>query len=186
MIYIYKIFNDDVSYIGSTKNFKDRMKCHKARCNNENLKEYNLFIYQYIRTHGGWDQFTKEIIHTCDVVDKTEQRMIEQEFIKTNECKLNGKNSYQTIEELKESARLRANKYRKANKDKVREKKKEYREANKEKLKEKKKEYREANKDKIREKKNQKFTCECGGTYTHSNKTAHERSNKHIQFIESK
>ena len=157
---IYKIYNDDMAYIGSSKNFKDRMRYHKSDCYNENRKSYNLFIYQYIRTHGGWDEFTKEIIHTCEVADDTEQRMVEQEFIKNNECKLNCKKSYQTKEERKEQ-------------------KKEWNEKNKEKIQKQKKECNEQNK----ERRNQKTTCECGSIYRKGDKTKHERTNKHKNFI---
>lgn len=100
-----------MAYIGSSKNFKNRMKCHKSNCYNENQKAYNYFIYQYIRQHGGWDAFTKEIIHTCEVADDTEQRKVEQEWIKNNECKLNIYKSYETEEERKE----RKKQYRQAN-----------------------------------------------------------------------
>jgi predicted GIY-YIG superfamily endonuclease len=154
-IYIYKIYNDDMAYIGSTVNFKKRMDCHKSNCNNENLKAYNCFIYQYIRQHGGWDEFTKEIIHTCEVVDKTEQRMVEQEWIKNNQCKLNDRRSYITEEELKEY-----------NKDYY-------------------KKYHETHKEKRNHQKKQKTTCECGVIYTKTNKARHERSKKHIQFMKT-
>lgn len=98
-IYIYKISNNDTSYIGSTKNFTARMACHKSRCNNASDKYYNQFLYQYIRQHGGWDHFNKEIIHESDVSDRVEQRMIEQQFIEKNECKLNQCKSYRSRED---------------------------------------------------------------------------------------
>ena len=41
--------------------------------------------------------------------------------------------------------------------------------------------YNDTNKDEI----NEKFDCECGGKYTHANKSAHIKSNKHLKFIES-
>jgi len=132
------------------------MDSHKSICNNEKSQHYNYFIYQYIRTHGGWDQFTKEIIHECEVADKTEQRMVEQEWIKNNECELNSYRSYRTVRDLKQDKKIWSKKYR------------------------------EANKEKIREKKNQKFTCECGGKYTGDHKARHERTKKHTQFIEAK
>ena len=173
---IYKIYNDDVSYIGSSHRFKKRMNNHKSDCCNEKSSKYNLFIYQYIRQHGGWDAFTKEIIHTCEVADETEQRMVEQEWIKNNECKLNMCRSYQTKEERKEQTKQ----YKKQQKYKEQQKK--YREANEEKIKEYQQEYNQTNKEKLK----QKITCQCGSTYRKSDKTQHERSIKHIQFMESK
>lgn len=151
-IFIYKIYNNEMAYIGSTVNFKKRMERHKSDCNNEKSKAYNLFIYQYIRTHNGWENFKKEIIYECEVKDKTEQRMVEQKFIKNNECKLNMCNSYTTDEERKEKVK----EWYEQNKDKKKEQSKQYKEQNKDKIKEQNKQYYEQNKEKIREK-NKKY-----------------------------
>ena len=148
-IYIYKIYNDDMAYIGSTKNFKQRMRSHKNSCYNEKSKGYNCFIYQYIRTRGGWDVFDKDIIYECDVKDKDEQRKVEQEWIKNNECKLNGYNSYTSVEERKEQKKQ----YYEQNKEKLKEQSKQYYEQNKEQ----KKQYYEQNKDKIKEQSKQQY-----------------------------
>lgn len=55
------------------------------------------------------------------------------------------------------------------------------------------KDYYENNKDKIKQiyvnnkdKLNQKNTCICGGNYTTANKTNHENTKKHIEFMKSK
>jgi hypothetical protein len=58
-----------------------------------------------------------------------------------------------------------------------------YRETHKEKINKRNKEYRETNIDKIRLYRNQKFECECGGSYLNSNKARHEMTQKHMQFI---
>jgi hypothetical protein len=47
----------------------------------------------------------------------------------------------------------------------------------------KKKQYREENKEKLNKKKSEKFKCVCGIFYTRGHKTRHERSKKHINFI---
>ena len=47
-----------------------------------------------------------------------------------------------------------------------------------------KKEYYNDNKDIIARNKKEKHECECGGKYTHGNKSQHFKSKKHIQFIE--
>jgi hypothetical protein len=54
---------------------------------------------------------------------------------------------------------------------------------NKEKILENKKEYRINNKEKLDEKKKEKFTCECGGKYTRSGKSHHEKSQKHKKYL---
>jgi len=52
----------------------------------------------------------------------------------------------------------------------------------KEQLIEYKKKYREDNKEKLNQKKREKFECKCGGKYTKSNQSIHERTQKHINF----
>ena len=63
--------------------------------------------------------------------------------------------------------------------------KQEYNEENKEIRAEKHKQYRENNKEQIAQKEKVKFTCECGKTSTIGHKLRHERSMKHINFINS-
>ena len=46
------------------------------------------------------------------------------------------------------------------------------------------KEYYTKNRDSILEKKNAKCECQCGGKYTHANKSMHFKSKKHIAFLE--
>ena len=73
--------------------------------------------------------------------------------------------------------------YRANNKDKICEQKKIYREMNKEKICERSKKYYEANKEIINEKNKQKITCECGSICRRNDLRRHERTKKHIDFI---
>lgn len=59
---------------------------------------------------------------------------------------------------------------------------KEYNIINREKKRKKDKDYYETNKEKISEKRNRKFTCECGSNYTHSNKSRHEKTQRHQNY----
>jgi hypothetical protein len=86
-------------------------------------------------------------------------------------------------EQNKEKLRIRQNEYREQNKEKVRIRQKEYREQNKEKLLTQQKEYREQNKDKIHARQNERFICICGKSYVYSTKARHERSQYHIDYI---
>lgn len=55
---IYIIFcktNDTLFYIGSTKNFYDRLVSHRNACNNKKYKNYKL--YKIINENGGFDNF---------------------------------------------------------------------------------------------------------------------------------
>ena len=58
---IYKLCCKDANitdiYVGSTTNFKQRKKEHKADCHNENNKNYNRPVYKFIRENGGnWER----------------------------------------------------------------------------------------------------------------------------------
>ena len=44
-------------YIGSTDDLNIRIEKHKCNCNNKNSKEYNKRLYQFIREHGGFDNW---------------------------------------------------------------------------------------------------------------------------------
>jgi len=165
--YIYKIWKEgkDEVYIGSTSDFKTRMRKHKSNCNNEKSKDSNMFLYQYIRQNGGWEEFNKQIIYECEVEDKYEKLKIEGEWIKKYENTLNKHNSYGCKGRKENDKR-----YREQNKDK----KKEYYEKNKDTIKEYEKEYREQNKDKLNEKARQKVNCpQCDKELNKSSLTRH-------------
>jgi len=61
----------------------------------------------------------------------------------------------------------------------------EYRKNNKEKSREYNKNYYELNKEKSKEKLYTKCECECGGKYIHVNKSHHNKSKKHLKYLES-
>ncbi len=68
---------------------------------------------------------------------------------------------------------------REENKEYLLQQKKKYREANRDAIITQRKIYYEQNKDKV----NEKFTCECGGKYTHQHKSTHCKSKKHQKYI---
>ena len=74
-----------------------------------------------------------------------------------------------------------------ASKPENKEKKRKWCESNKEHIteyhKEYGKKYYEAKRDKIAEKANQKYTCECGGRYTLTNKCCHKKTKKHLNHL---
>ncbi len=79
--------------------------------------------------------------------------------------------------------------YRKANKERKKaynhDYKKKYHEINKEKLCQINKDYYQKNKDKILEKVNQRIVCSCGSEIRFGNKSKHEKSKKHQQYLQS-
>ena len=143
--YVYKLFNPDYPefYIGSTKDLKERKRCHKKACNTENSLKYNYKVYQYIREHGGYSSWKYEILeHIRNSINIIELRNVERKYIEELKPGLNSDIPNRTHDEYMTK-------------------------------------YREDNKERI----NKKFNCVCGGKYTRSNKAKHEKSRKHLNFI---
>ena len=83
---IYKIFEIETPtqfYIGSTKRFSSRKSHHKKNVNNKVGKLYWCKLYQFIRSKGGWEKFTMEIIETIESENKVTVRQKEQQYINT-------------------------------------------------------------------------------------------------------
>ena len=59
---IYKLCCKDTTinqiYVGHTTNINKRKHNHKTNCCNSNLQNYNLFVYNFIRENGGWDNWS--------------------------------------------------------------------------------------------------------------------------------
>ena len=152
-VYIYKLIkkdaiNDDMIYIGSSKNIKHRMDRHKHSCNNIKHHNHNLKVYKYIRENGGWDAWTYEIIDEVEVALRNDVARYEGEYII----------KYDTINKLNMGVAGRTKKeYSVQNVEKFKEYYKEYNKKNTEKLKEYNKEYNKKNKDLISEQKKEKY-----------------------------
>ena len=127
---IYKIVCNDPTitdcYVGSTTNIVKRRHNHKSYCNNENGKQYNYYVYQFIRDNGGWENRSLILFenHSCE--NKLELDKRERYYIEELKSTLNKQKPTRTQK-----------KWRKDNKDKIVEQMKEYRIKNKENIKEK-------------------------------------------------
>jgi len=77
------------TYIGSTKNLKDRKTSHKCHCINLDSKKYNYKIYKFIRDNGGWFNWKFVILDTKECIDKYEAYEIEQSYINELKSTLN-------------------------------------------------------------------------------------------------
>ena len=73
--------------------------------------------------------------------------------------------------------------YYQDNAEYFKEKARQHREENKERYNEKSRKYREEHKEEIQARNNKKCQCECGVSYTHSNKSRHLKSQHHQNFI---
>jgi hypothetical protein len=82
--YFYKIQDNnnlEQFYIGSTVNLSRRKSQHKKNVRNKVGKLYWCKLYLYIRTHGGWDNFTFSKIHSVDIDINTDCKKEEQAII---------------------------------------------------------------------------------------------------------
>jgi len=191
--YPYRLVCKDVSvtecYVGSTINFRTRKCNHKKTCNKDTYQNHNLFVYQFIREHGGWDNWDMIQIEEFEHNTTRELHTRERYWIEHYKSELNRviptRTRKEWCEDNKEIISEQHKEYRQKNKEIISEQHKEYRQKNKEKISEKNKEYRQKNKEKIKEKNKEKITCECGSIHRKSDKTAHIKSKKHIKYIES-
>ena len=169
---IYKLCCRDPSitgiYIGSTTNLRARKNGHKSKCTNINSKGYNLYVYQYIRDNGGWQNWDLVVIETLQCNNSVELHTRERYYIDALKAMLNKNIPNRTDAE-----------YREDNKEKIIK----YYEDNKEKIIAKTKKYYENNKVKVYQWKTQKFNCPCGGKYDNTHKSRHEKSKKHLNYI---
>ena len=81
---IYKLCSKDPTikdcYVGSTCNFTKRKNRHKYSCHNEKDIAYKFYVYQFIRDHGGWENWDMiELIkYPCET--KRELALKEREY----------------------------------------------------------------------------------------------------------
>ena len=161
--FIYKFVCNDITipniYVGSSTDFTKRKSGHKTSCNNENNKEYNKYLYQFMRENGGWDNWTLLKIYDYPCQNRFELELEERRYMEILQSDLNKVVPTRTY--------------------------KEWCTDNKESIKEKMKDYHSNNKEKIQTQKNAVECCpKCGCNYTHSNKSWHLKSKQHIDAIQ--
>lgn len=190
---MYKIYEircneTDEVYIGkTTKTLKERLSKHKYSdsCTSKQI----ILREDYVMSE----------IDKCDTEE--ESIFLESYYIRNTDNCINrnipGRTKQEWYEENKdeilerykiysEQNKEKRKEYYEQNKDEILIRKKEYHEKNKDKISEKRKEYYEKNKDEINEKRKETYTCECGKISTIQHKARHERSQRHINFINSK
>ena len=166
---IYKITCNETEkiYIGSTTStLTKRFKRHKS-----NYKSWKNGKYNYTTSFKMFDEYGKEscnitLIENYPCDNNKELELREAYYIRNNNCY----NKYIPGRTIKE--------YYEENKEKINEQHKQYNEVNKKRIKEVMKKYYEDNKEKIKA----KITCDCGGKYTHNNKTTHFKTKKHQTY----
>lgn len=90
---IYKLCCNDITitdiYVGHTTNWTKRKGSHKTRCNNPNNKCYNYYVYQFIREHGCWDNWSMVEIEKINCIDSNDARKHERRYLELLGATLN-------------------------------------------------------------------------------------------------
>jgi hypothetical protein len=176
IIYQIKCLDEvDFIYVGHTTNFRSRKSGHKNSCNNPNVKDYNMLVYQKIREHKGWENWEMIPLEEYACNSSTEARIREQEWIDKLQSTLNMRKSSTMCETKKEYYKQYC--HENADKIKIQQHKKYLRNADK--LKDYQKQYRHENVDKINERKNKRYICPCGGNCRWDDKHIHLKSIMH-------
>ena len=205
---IYKIvckdLNESYCYVGHTTNFTRRKNSHKTACSNKNVRDYSMKVYEKIREVGGWDNWEIIVIEEYkDCENSYQAKKKEREWIEKI-ANLNTQIPLRTEKERKakyysensEKVKAEHAKYRSENSEKEKERKAKYYSENHEKMKERSAKYYSENAEKEKERQakyrsenpeklKEKVECICGSIVTKRHIREHERTKKHIAFIDN-
>ena len=108
--YFYKIVCKDTSitdcYVGHTTDSTKRKSQHKSKCNDEKDRHFNIYLYQFIRENGGWENWDMTNIETRSCKDSLEAKSIEREFVEKLKATLNIRRPFRKSEERAESKKI--------------------------------------------------------------------------------
>ena len=195
--YIYKMSIKDGSltdcFIGSTYRLRERKMKHKRRCNNPNESGHDSYVYQFIRDHGGFDNWDLYELEEFKYDNKKELCKKEREWVEQLKPTLNKHVRGRTHEEYRSDNKERIKAYNhewgENNKEHKKEYDREWREKNKERYKELCKEYnkryKEKHHDELLSKSKETHFCDCGGRYTRTSKTKHLSTITHQEYLKS-
>ncbi|HNL16796.1 MAG TPA: GIY-YIG nuclease family protein [Chitinophagales bacterium] len=203
--YFYKLVCNDTNitdfYIGSTGNFKQRIRNHRNICiyDNDYYLNKRCYVHKFIVDHGGWDNWKVILIEMNDYQNKMHALKRERVLIEEMKPTLNMVIPIRSREEIKECIKkyrnenkneinekrrndykngrdLQSKIYYENNKDKIIKMRKMHYENNKDKLLKEKRKYREINAEKIKASKSALKTCDiCSKQITSSHLARHKR-----------
>ena len=144
-------------YVGSTTNAVKRRNKHKSVCHNENDKDYNLSVYQFIRRMGGFDNWQLLVIEQLAMADEVATALRERHWTEQYKATLNSNVPGRTDAEY--GAKYHVEHREKRNKQSAA--------------------WQAANKAHSQE----KHDCPCGGKHTTATKARHFKSQRHCAYI---
>ena len=176
---IYKMVCNDLSvsdcYVGHTTYFTKRKSHHKSDCTSINSKGYNYKVYKVIRDSGGWQNWSMILVERYPCNNRLEALQRERYWCEQLCANLNSNVPSRLPKEWSEQ-------YYKENEVKIKEYANQYYKENTETILNKFKRYRIKNISKIKHNQSTVINCQCGCTYTKSNKLRHEKSTKHQEY----
>ena len=203
---IYKIVCKDVNifscYVGSTTDIIKRRSQHKSACNRINGKLYNIYVYQFIRSNGGWSNWDVVLVEYYPCETKLELLKRERYWIEQLKATLNkvipsrSQKEYRQVNKIKitkqiesfrnnnkNNIKIKVNEYQKNHKTEIDNYKKQYYQDNKDRLRKKQIKYYENNKPKELGRQQREYNCECGSKVTIGHKSRHIKTKKHLEYI---
>lgn len=127
---IYKLVCNDLSvtdlYVGHTTSFTKRKTQHKHTCCNENNRDYNFKVYQFIRENGGWENWTMVQVEEYICSNKREAEARERYWYEELKGTLNTNYPARTYKEWVAFNKAELKEYYKQHREENKEKKKQY------------------------------------------------------------
>ena len=168
-IYYIRSFKTDDVYIGSTtQKLCQRLQEHKSNYKRFMLDNNCPYLtsFEILKYTDSYIELIEK--YPCD--DKDELRKKEGYYQRELKC-VNRNLCGRTPKEWREDNKAYTIEWFRI-----------YRITHKDEIKERNVNYRINNREKLHRKANEKFVCDCGGKYTRSHKSTHEKSKKHQKF----
>ncbi len=160
---IYKIYNENNCYVGSTiQSLNRRLNHHKC--------------YDYCKSRTIIKEGNYKIELICEVA--IEDRLKEEQLYIDMYSTLNQNKAY-----VEDRVKYKKD-YNALHKEENSQYQYEYREIKKDEISKQRKEFYEKNKEALHEKANSKIKCECGCLSSYANLPRHRKSKKHLKYLE--
>jgi len=191
-IYAIRSHQTEQIYIGSTvQTLAQRLGKHRCK-----YKQYsNTGKYNYVTSFDilKYDDHYIELLEMCPCTCRAELHRREGQLIREhNNCvnkHIAGQTQKEHYSENKERICARVRKYASENKEMIADKNREYYHNNKQKLCDYQKQHREKNREKLleydRKRNSKKTTCPCGTTFSSRQLKRHQKSKKHLTWLET-
>jgi predicted GIY-YIG superfamily endonuclease len=95
LVTFYRLVCNDTTipdcYVGSTCNFRARKSKHKSNCINLKCLEYKFQVYEFIRAHGGWENWSMVPVGEVVCLNQMHRYAVERDFHEMYHASLNSR-----------------------------------------------------------------------------------------------